>query len=69
MPQGLYRILGRPNWVLVQYADFDAAEREEFYSEQGFDPQLSELPWSEDYDHSEGDDQPSGSRVSQLYRH
>jgi hypothetical protein len=69
MPEGLYRIWGQPNCVLVQYAGFDAAECEEFYCERGFSPTLDDLPWSEEYDDVKHVDQPSISRGSHLYIH
>ena len=49
MPQGLYRIWGDPNQVLVQYDGYDASESEVSYLRQRFAPVISDLPWAEEY--------------------
>jgi hypothetical protein len=49
MPQGLYRIWGNPNQVLVQYDGHDATESEAFYRRQQFAPEIDDLPWAEEY--------------------
>jgi hypothetical protein len=49
MAQGLYRIWGDPNRVLVQYDGCDSSETEDFYRRQGFDPKVDDLPWAEEF--------------------